>query len=72
MIELTFILLEPQTPVSKAEGSLQSVKDLSMIGDVNLFLPDGPTGEIECEVMLAGELSKETAMHDAQCVLFPH
>jgi hypothetical protein len=28
-----------------------------MIGDVNLFLPDGPQGEdVECEIMIAGGL----------------
>jgi hypothetical protein len=24
-----------------------------MVGDVNLFLPDGPTGDVECEIMIA-------------------
>lgn len=33
-------------------SQLQSLK---MIGDVNIFLPDGPTGDLECEVMIAGK-----------------
>lgn len=25
-----------------------------MIGDVNLFLPNGPQDDVECEIMIAG------------------
>jgi len=25
-----------------------------MVGDVNMFLPDGVSGEAECEIMIAG------------------
>ena len=25
-----------------------------MVGDVNLFLPDGPAEDVECEIMIAG------------------
>ena len=27
-----------------------------MVGDVNMFLPDGKDGEGECEIMIAGAL----------------
>jgi hypothetical protein len=27
-----------------------------MIGDTNLFLPDGPKEDVECEIMIAGKL----------------
>lgn len=26
-----------------------------MVGDVNLFLPNGPKEDVECEIMIAGE-----------------
>lgn len=52
--ELTFILLEARAELSAAHGSPESSRGLKMIGDVNLFLPDGPSGDIECEVMIAG------------------
>lgn len=34
-----------------------------MIGDVNLFLPEGPQGEdVECEIMLAEEAYRGKGM----------
>ncbi|WWC85513.1 uncharacterized protein L201_000377 [Kwoniella dendrophila CBS 6074] len=53
--KLTFILLaQPESRSSKilSLGELQKCK---MIGDVNLFLPDGKEGQGECEIMIASK-----------------
>lgn len=58
--ELTFILLA-RTPSLSSETKRiiapDAIASCPMIGDVNLFLPDGPTGDVECEIMLAGKVS---------------
>lgn len=58
--ELTFILLA-RSPSLQVTTQQPVTSDLvcscPMIGDVNLFLPDGPEGDVECEIMLAGKPS---------------
>lgn len=60
MLELTFILLA-RTPLLGPDTDRVIVPDAiascPMIGDVNLFLPDGTAGDVECEIMLAGKCS---------------
>lgn len=60
VIELTFILLErPSSLPSTAEQNQEMVLSPSlltqcrMVGDVNLFLPEGLEGDGECEIMIA-------------------
>jgi len=56
--ELTFILLErsPDLPSSSHPVlNAEEVKTCRMVGDVNMFLPDGIEGEGECEIMIASE-----------------
>lgn len=60
VIELTFILLErPSSLPSTAEQNQETVLSPSlltqcrMVGDVNLFLPEGLEGDGECEIMIA-------------------
>lgn len=60
VIELTFILLErPSSFSSTAEQNQEMVLSPSlltqcrMVGDVNLFLPEGLEGDGECEIMIA-------------------
>jgi hypothetical protein len=60
-LELTFIVLpHPLLPLSSdAELTIEDIKALSMIGDVNLFKNprEDPEFEVECEVMIAGRCS---------------
>ena len=55
-LELTFILIaRPKSlPVSKYPllDPVQ-IKQCEMVGDVNMFLPDGLEGDAECEIMTA-------------------
>jgi len=54
---LTFILLERPDHLSPSEHPLLSpeeIKECRMVGDVNMFLPDGIDEEGECEIMIAG------------------
>lgn len=60
VVELTFILLErPSSLPSTAEQNQEMVLSPSlitqcrMVGDVNLFLPEGLEGDGECEIMIA-------------------
>lgn len=60
VIELTFILLERSSSLpSTAEQNQEMVLSPSlltqcrMVGDVNLFLPEGLEGDGECEIMIA-------------------
>lgn len=60
IVELTFIVLARPDRYPCASHLLLStdqIKDCKMIGDVNLFLPDGPAHDVECEIMIAGEPS---------------
>jgi hypothetical protein len=55
--ELTFILLERPDHLPSSEYPLLSpeeIKGCRMVGDVNMFLPDGIDQEGECEIMIAG------------------
>lgn len=53
--ELTFILLaRPEGASSDPIPSTQELIALKMIGDVNLFLPNGVEEDVECEIMIAG------------------
>ena len=57
--ELTFILLARPDDVATAPRGVVSpeqIKRCRMVGDVNMFLPDGKDGEGECEIMIAGAL----------------
>lgn len=39
---------------SSSKGmAIRAIRECKMIGDVNLFLPDGVQGDVECEVMIA-------------------
>ncbi|KAJ9110667.1 hypothetical protein QFC19_001496 [Naganishia cerealis] len=58
--ELTFILLA--RPMSSGEASSTAttpssteLKSYKMIGDVNLFLPQGVKEDVECEIMIAAD-----------------
>ncbi|KAK6904969.1 hypothetical protein I203_105788 [Kwoniella mangroviensis CBS 8507] len=55
--KLTFILLaQPETSTSTSNILEPSeIKKCKMVGDVNLFLPDGKTGQGECEIMIASK-----------------
>ncbi|WWC97295.1 hypothetical protein V866_004174 [Kwoniella sp. B9012] len=55
--KLTFILLaQPETSTSTSNILEPSeIKECKMVGDVNLFLPDGITGQGECEIMIASK-----------------
>lgn len=53
--ELTFILLAPPEGASPDQiPSTQELTTRKMIGDVNLFLPNGVEEDVECEIMIAG------------------
>jgi hypothetical protein len=55
--ELTFILLaRPEELASKLLLNPADLAQCKMVGDVNLFLPDGPAEDVECEIMIAGEI----------------
>lgn len=57
-VELTFILLaRPKQYPSHSRPILNSneLKECRMIGDVNMFLPDGIEGDSECEIMIASK-----------------
>jgi len=54
---LTFILLaRPDHLPTKTHPLLspEEIRGCRMVGDVNMFLPDGVSGEAECEIMIAG------------------
>nr|ODN88960.1 hypothetical protein L203_02366 [Cryptococcus depauperatus CBS 7841] len=51
-LELTFILLVRPLSTTTILSPSQ-LKRCRMMGDVNLFLPDGKNGEGECEIMIA-------------------
>lgn len=51
-LELTFIVLA-LPDADTAQPGTSSVRDFRMVGDVNLFLPDGVEGDAECEIMIA-------------------
>jgi hypothetical protein len=56
---LTFILLERPAHLPSSTHPLLSpeeIKGCRMVGDVNMFLPDGIEEEGECEIMIAGAL----------------
>ncbi|WWD06069.1 hypothetical protein V865_004154 [Kwoniella europaea PYCC6329] len=57
--KLTFILLaQPETSTSTSTSNIlepSEIKECKMVGDVNLFLPDGITGQGECEIMIASK-----------------
>lgn len=54
--ELTFIVLaRPEAGADTASPADDvDIPKCPMVGDVNMFLPDGPTGDVECEIMIAG------------------
>lgn len=55
--ELTFIILARPDDLSASTHrllSLQQVQACKMVGDVNLFIPEGQE-DAECEIMIAGE-----------------
>ncbi|WWD22860.1 hypothetical protein CI109_107355 [Kwoniella shandongensis] len=53
--KLTFILLErPSSSTSSTLGP-EELSRCRMVGDVNLFLPDGLGGDGECEIMIASK-----------------
>ncbi|TYJ55518.1 hypothetical protein B9479_003790 [Cryptococcus floricola] len=61
-IELTFILLARPSPPSDSSTDSsryillpEAIQKCRMVGDVNLFLPDGREGEGECEIMIASK-----------------
>jgi len=63
--ELTFILLERPEHLPASEHPLLSpneIKECRMVGDVNMFLPDGIDEEGECEIMIAGALIHTISM----------
>ncbi|RSH89575.1 hypothetical protein EHS25_002126 [Saitozyma podzolica] len=54
--KLTFILLErPGSSPSSSHPVLtpDEIRECRMVGDVNMFLPNGPHEEGECEIMIA-------------------
>lgn len=60
VVELTFILLERPSSLSSTAEQNQKVilpppclAQCRMVGDVNLFLPEGLEGDGECEIMIA-------------------
>ncbi|WVQ76879.1 hypothetical protein IAR50_006553 [Cryptococcus sp. DSM 104548] len=60
--KLTFILLaRPSFTCSSSDSntslilSPEEIQKCRMVGDVNLFLPDGREGEGECEIMIASK-----------------
>lgn len=60
VVELTFILLERPPSLSSTAEQNQKVilpspclAQCRMVGDVNLFLPEGLEGDGECEIMIA-------------------
>lgn len=54
--ELTFILLARSgSPSSSPVLHPDEIKACPMVGDVNLFLPNGSQEDVECEIMIAGE-----------------
>ncbi|WVR03247.1 hypothetical protein IAU60_000238 [Kwoniella sp. DSM 27419] len=56
--KLTFILLaRPSAEEAGASATLDPVqlRSCRMVGDVNLFLPDGLDGDGECEIMIAAK-----------------
>jgi hypothetical protein len=64
MEELTFILLARPDSMPASTHPLLSpeeIKTCRMVGDVNMFLPDGSEGEAECEIMIAGRSTLYTA-----------
>lgn len=54
--ELTFIILS-RPPILPSTShrilSPDQLKQCKMVGDVNMFLPEGKEGEGECEIMIA-------------------
>ena len=54
--ELTFIVLSKPANANESSLTKNIINSLRMIGDTNLFLPDGPKEDVECEIMIAGEL----------------
>lgn len=59
VVELTFILLERPPSLSSTAEQNQKVilpspclAQCRMVGDVNLFLPEGLEGDGECEIMI--------------------
>lgn len=58
ILELTFILLARPADISGPSRAVLSSEELEkcrMVGDVNMFLPDGKEGEGECEIMIASK-----------------
>ncbi|WWC67128.1 uncharacterized protein I206_101035 [Kwoniella pini CBS 10737] len=56
--KLTFIILarkEINNSLLNKNLTLEEIKKCKMIGDVNLFLPDGIKGKGECEIMIASK-----------------
>ncbi|ODN75517.1 hypothetical protein L202_06643 [Cryptococcus amylolentus CBS 6039] len=60
--KLTFILLARPSPPSDSSTDSsryilqpEEIQKCRMVGDVNLFLPDGREGEGECEIMIASK-----------------
>ncbi|KAL1408908.1 hypothetical protein Q8F55_005722 [Vanrija albida] len=54
--KLTFILLARPSDLPAATTPVVPPSELArcqMIGDVNLFLPNGPQEDVECEIMIA-------------------
>ncbi|TXT10676.1 hypothetical protein VHUM_02181 [Vanrija humicola] len=55
-LELTFILLARPSDLPASTTHVVPSSALSrcqMVGDVNLFLPNGPQEDVECEIMIA-------------------
>jgi hypothetical protein len=52
---LTFIVLSKSTDASVSSITAEIIHSLQMIGDTNLFLPDGSEEDVECEIMIAGK-----------------
>ncbi|RSH86167.1 uncharacterized protein EHS24_004398 [Apiotrichum porosum] len=54
--KLTFILLARPDDIPAATNRLLSPAEVArcrMVGDVNIFMPNGPQDDIECEIMIA-------------------
>ncbi|KAK8844590.1 hypothetical protein IAR55_006437 [Kwoniella newhampshirensis] len=53
--KLTFILLERPPSSTSIILPAEELHSCRMVGDVNLFLPDGLEGDGECEIMIASK-----------------
>ncbi|KAK4688312.1 hypothetical protein P7C73_g1804, partial [Tremellales sp. Uapishka_1] len=71
--ELTFILLARSASFPSTECPVLSPKQLQkcrMVGDVNMFLPDGPDEDGECEIMIASPSDRRSGYASEALTLF--